>query len=114
MTVHTKWEILVQKLLKSVELFKSCGLFGEPKVVIKKTKSKGYFQCFKFCDIFFIQHLQVCIIPLFEAQGGYSTIEESMITYQANTDFGREKNPLTWNTYIYQQKKFSKSVAPEL
>jgi hypothetical protein len=31
-----------------------------------------------------------------------------------NTDFGREKNPLTWNTYIYQQKKFSKSVAPEL
>jgi hypothetical protein len=26
-------EILVQKLLKSVELFKSCGLFGEPKVV---------------------------------------------------------------------------------
>ena len=28
MTVHTKWEILVQKLLKSVELFKS-----EPKVV---------------------------------------------------------------------------------
>ena len=33
MTVHTKWEILVQKLLKSVELFKSCGLFGEPKVV---------------------------------------------------------------------------------
>jgi hypothetical protein len=33
MTVHTKWEILVQKLLKSVELFKSYGLFGEPKVV---------------------------------------------------------------------------------
>jgi hypothetical protein len=33
MTVHTKWEILVQKLLKSVELFKSCDLFGEPKVV---------------------------------------------------------------------------------
>jgi hypothetical protein len=33
MTVHTKWEILVQKLLKSVELFKSFGLFGEPKVV---------------------------------------------------------------------------------
>ena len=31
-----------------------------------------------------------------------------------NTDFGREKNPLTWNTYIYQQKKFSKSVVPEL
>ena len=28
MTVHTKWEILVQKLLKSVELFKSYGLFG--------------------------------------------------------------------------------------
>ena len=25
--------ILVQKLLKSVELFKSYGLFGEPKVV---------------------------------------------------------------------------------
>jgi hypothetical protein len=24
-----------------------------------------------------------------------------------NTDFGREKNPLTGNTYIYQQKKFS-------
>ena len=33
MTVHTKWEILVQKLLKSVELFKSYGLFGEQKVV---------------------------------------------------------------------------------
>jgi hypothetical protein len=33
MTVHTKWEILVQILLKSVELFKSYGLFGEPKVV---------------------------------------------------------------------------------
>jgi hypothetical protein len=33
MPVHTKWEILVQKLLKSVELFKSYGLFGEPKVV---------------------------------------------------------------------------------
>jgi hypothetical protein len=33
MTVHTKWEILVQKLLKSIELFKSYGLFGEPKVV---------------------------------------------------------------------------------
>ena len=38
MTVHTKWEILVQKLLKSVELFNSTivityGLFGEPKVV---------------------------------------------------------------------------------
>ena len=33
MTVHTKWEILVQKLLKSVELFKSYGLSGEPKVV---------------------------------------------------------------------------------
>jgi hypothetical protein len=33
MTVHTKWEILVQNLLKSVELFKSYGLFGEPKVV---------------------------------------------------------------------------------
>jgi hypothetical protein len=33
MTVHTKCEILVQKLLKSVELFKSYGLFGEPKVV---------------------------------------------------------------------------------
>ena len=33
MTVHTKWDILVQKLLKSVELFKSYGLFGEPKVV---------------------------------------------------------------------------------
>ena len=33
MTVHTKWEILVHKLLKSVELFKSYGLFGEPKVV---------------------------------------------------------------------------------
>jgi hypothetical protein len=33
MTVHTKWEILVQKLLKSVQLFKSYGLFGEPKVV---------------------------------------------------------------------------------
>jgi hypothetical protein len=33
MTVHTKWKILVQKLLKSVELFKSYGLFGEPKVV---------------------------------------------------------------------------------
>ena len=31
MTVHTKWEILVQKLLKSVELFKSYGLFGDPK-----------------------------------------------------------------------------------
>jgi hypothetical protein len=31
--LHTKWEILVQKLLKSVELFKSYGLFGEPKVV---------------------------------------------------------------------------------
>jgi hypothetical protein len=30
------------------------------------------------------------------------------------TDFGREKNPLTGNTYIYQQKKFSKSVVPEL
>ena len=33
MTVHTKWEIMVQKLLKSVELFKSYGLFGEPIVV---------------------------------------------------------------------------------
>ena len=33
MIVYTKWEILVQKLLKSVELFKSYGLFGEPKVV---------------------------------------------------------------------------------
>ena len=33
MIVHTKWEILVQKLLKSVELFKSYGLFGEPIVV---------------------------------------------------------------------------------
>ena len=33
MTVHTKWEILVKKLLKLVELFKSYGLFGEPKVV---------------------------------------------------------------------------------
>jgi hypothetical protein len=33
MSVHTKWEILVQKLLKLVELFKSYGLFGEPKVV---------------------------------------------------------------------------------
>ena len=33
MAVPTKWEILVQKLLKSVELFKSYGLFGEPKVV---------------------------------------------------------------------------------
>jgi hypothetical protein len=31
-----------------------------------------------------------------------------------NTDFGREKNPLTGNTYIYQHKKFSKSVVPEL
>jgi hypothetical protein len=33
MTVHTKWEILVQILLISVELFKSCGFLGEPKVV---------------------------------------------------------------------------------
>ena len=33
MTVHTKWEILVKKLLKLVKLFKSYGLFGEPKVV---------------------------------------------------------------------------------
>ena len=33
MTVHTKWGILVQQLLKSVELFKIYGLFGEPKVV---------------------------------------------------------------------------------
>jgi hypothetical protein len=33
MTVHTKWEMLVQQLLKSVELFKGYGLFGEPKVV---------------------------------------------------------------------------------
>ena len=33
MTVHTKWEILVQTLLKLVELFKCYGLFGEPKVV---------------------------------------------------------------------------------
>ena len=33
MTVHTKWEILVQKLSKSVKLFKSYGLFGGPKVV---------------------------------------------------------------------------------
>ena len=33
MTVHTKWEILVKQLLKLVELFKSYGLFGEPKVV---------------------------------------------------------------------------------
>ena len=33
MTVHTKWEMLVQKLLKSVELFKSYGFFGELKVV---------------------------------------------------------------------------------
>ena len=33
MTVYTKWEMLVQKLLKSVELFKGYGLFGEPKVV---------------------------------------------------------------------------------
>ena len=29
MTVHTKWEILVQQLLKSVELFKGYGLFGK-------------------------------------------------------------------------------------
>jgi hypothetical protein len=33
MAVHTKWEILVKKLLKLVELFKSYDLFGEPKVV---------------------------------------------------------------------------------
>jgi hypothetical protein len=33
MTVHTKWEILVENFLKLVELFKSYGLFGEPKVV---------------------------------------------------------------------------------
>jgi hypothetical protein len=31
MIVHTKWEMLVQKILKSVELFKNYGLFGEPK-----------------------------------------------------------------------------------
>ena len=31
-----------------------------------------------------------------------------------NTDFGREKNPLTGSTYNYQQEKLSKSVAPEL
>ena len=30
MTVHRKWELLVQKLLNSVELFTSYGLFGEP------------------------------------------------------------------------------------
>jgi len=33
MTEHTKWEILIQKLLKWVEPFKSYGLFSEPKVV---------------------------------------------------------------------------------
>ena len=33
MTVHTKWDILVKKLLKLVELFKSYDLLGEPKVV---------------------------------------------------------------------------------
>ena len=33
MTEHTKWEILVQKLLKWVKPFKSYGLFSEPKVV---------------------------------------------------------------------------------
>jgi hypothetical protein len=38
MTVHTKWDILVQKLLKSVELFKSYGLFAEPKVVAALNK----------------------------------------------------------------------------
>ena len=48
MTVHTKWDILVQKLLKSVELFKSYGLFGEPKVVdflffFLKCKKKRHF-----------------------------------------------------------------------
>ena len=47
MTVHTKWEILVQKLLKSVELFKSYGLFGEPKVVdflfLEKCKKNDIF-----------------------------------------------------------------------
>jgi hypothetical protein len=31
MTGHTKREIVVQKLLKSVELFKSYDLLGEPK-----------------------------------------------------------------------------------
>jgi hypothetical protein len=33
MTVHTKWEILIHKLLKSVEMLKSYGLLCEPKVV---------------------------------------------------------------------------------
>ena len=33
MTGHTKREIVVQKLLKSVELFKSYDLLGEPKMV---------------------------------------------------------------------------------
>jgi hypothetical protein len=31
-----------------------------------------------------------------------------------NTDYGREKSPLTGTTYIYQLKKLSQSVAPEL
>ena len=31
MTVHTKWEILVQTLSKSIELFKSYDLFSELK-----------------------------------------------------------------------------------
>ena len=45
MTVHTKCEILVQKLLKSVELFKSYGLFDEPKLVgfLEKCKKNDIF-----------------------------------------------------------------------
>jgi hypothetical protein len=57
MTVHTKWEILVQKLLKSVELFKSYGLFGEPKVVEflffgKMLKKQSLVTCLMACNSF--------------------------------------------------------------
>jgi hypothetical protein len=63
-------------------------------------------QCCKF---------QPCKLKIFEENQvfGHKKSEKSTGIFP-NTDFGREKNPLTWNTYIYQQKKFSKSVAPEL
>ena len=59
MTVHTKWEILVKKLLKLVKLFKSYGLFGEPKVVdflgffSKNVKKKRHF----WTEIYFFHYL---------------------------------------------------------
>ena len=57
MTVHTKWEILVKKLLKLVKLFKSYGLFGEPKVrlvfFLEKCLKKRQF----WTEIYFFHYL---------------------------------------------------------